>query len=284
MAVCCQNWGIYDAEKCAAAQTKYTDAYFHENDPTSIFWPLYQGRTRWAVKSKRWSLYTFVNRFLSFNASDPRDKVHTLIGLADSVEHVSRLPPISYQGDTFGAFWSVIVAELEASLKLDFLADGCGIQRPEGFPSWMPLWYETVDRFTTTSLARLERGPGVKYRASGRSICRAQLRSQQRLLALAGVFVGRVVGVGKAMDRDAAHNDQLALRTQWAGMLGLQNVKAEFQRLFARLERREVSRGDVQTLFAGYLREQPIEKKNLYELLDRTMLGAVMRVSQRNGV
>ncbi|KAK4247470.1 hypothetical protein C7999DRAFT_41238 [Corynascus novoguineensis] len=44
-ASCYLNLGVYDAEKCAAVRNSFTDPYFHENDPTSIFWPLYQGRT-----------------------------------------------------------------------------------------------------------------------------------------------------------------------------------------------------------------------------------------------
>ncbi|KAK4238192.1 6-hydroxy-D-nicotine oxidase [Achaetomium macrosporum] len=44
-APCYRNLGVYDAEKCAAVQNSFTNPYFHENDPTSIFWPLFQGRT-----------------------------------------------------------------------------------------------------------------------------------------------------------------------------------------------------------------------------------------------
>ncbi|KLU87191.1 hypothetical protein MAPG_06193, partial [Magnaporthiopsis poae ATCC 64411] len=39
------NWGRYDAEKCAAVVANWTNPYFHEADPTSIMWPLWQGRT-----------------------------------------------------------------------------------------------------------------------------------------------------------------------------------------------------------------------------------------------
>ncbi|KAK3985305.1 6-hydroxy-D-nicotine oxidase [Cladorrhinum sp. PSN332] len=44
-APCYQNTGLYDAEKCALITNSYSNAYLHENDPTSTFWPLYQGRT-----------------------------------------------------------------------------------------------------------------------------------------------------------------------------------------------------------------------------------------------
>ncbi|KAH6844564.1 hypothetical protein B0I37DRAFT_398218 [Chaetomium sp. MPI-CAGE-AT-0009] len=44
-APCYQNMGVYNAERCAAVRDSFSDPYLHENDPTSIFWPLYQGRT-----------------------------------------------------------------------------------------------------------------------------------------------------------------------------------------------------------------------------------------------
>lgn len=63
-APCYENTGLYDAGKCAEIQENFIDPYFQlvqlssflshpshlhrmlsENDPTSIFWPLYQGRT-----------------------------------------------------------------------------------------------------------------------------------------------------------------------------------------------------------------------------------------------
>ncbi|KAB5559638.1 hypothetical protein GE09DRAFT_1172619 [Coniochaeta sp. 2T2.1] len=44
-APCYKNLGLYDAGKCARVRDSFTNPYFQEDDPTSIFWPLYQGRT-----------------------------------------------------------------------------------------------------------------------------------------------------------------------------------------------------------------------------------------------
>ncbi|KAB5546836.1 hypothetical protein GE09DRAFT_1174765 [Coniochaeta sp. 2T2.1] len=44
-APCYKNLGLYDAGKCAIVRDNFTNPYFQEDDPTSIFWPLYQGRT-----------------------------------------------------------------------------------------------------------------------------------------------------------------------------------------------------------------------------------------------
>ncbi|KAI1866703.1 uncharacterized protein JN550_007556 [Neoarthrinium moseri] len=44
-APCYQNWGVFDKEKCAAVTKNFPNPYFHEADPTSTMWPLWQGKT-----------------------------------------------------------------------------------------------------------------------------------------------------------------------------------------------------------------------------------------------
>ncbi|KAK3346469.1 hypothetical protein B0T25DRAFT_624894 [Lasiosphaeria hispida] len=44
-APCYQNLGVFSTEKCAAIGSNWTNGYLHENDPTSTFWPIYQGST-----------------------------------------------------------------------------------------------------------------------------------------------------------------------------------------------------------------------------------------------
>ncbi|KAF2752156.1 FAD-binding domain-containing protein [Sporormia fimetaria CBS 119925] len=42
---CYTNWGNYNADTCAAVTKNFTNPYFHEDDPTSNMWPIYQGKT-----------------------------------------------------------------------------------------------------------------------------------------------------------------------------------------------------------------------------------------------
>ncbi|KAK4209641.1 6-hydroxy-D-nicotine oxidase [Rhypophila decipiens] len=44
-APCYENLGIFDREKCAAIRENWADPYLHESDPTSVFFPIYQGRS-----------------------------------------------------------------------------------------------------------------------------------------------------------------------------------------------------------------------------------------------
>ncbi|KAK5651719.1 hypothetical protein OQA88_11788 [Cercophora sp. LCS_1] len=44
-AVCYNNLGVYDETMRATVRDAFTNQYTHENGPTSVFWPLFQGRT-----------------------------------------------------------------------------------------------------------------------------------------------------------------------------------------------------------------------------------------------
>ncbi|KAH8602673.1 FAD/FMN-containing isoamyl alcohol oxidase-like protein MreA [Bisporella sp. PMI_857] len=50
-APCYQNWGIYDASKCSSIIANFTSTYFHEADPTSVMFPIWQGRTCLPINS-----------------------------------------------------------------------------------------------------------------------------------------------------------------------------------------------------------------------------------------
>ncbi|KAK5994153.1 VAO-type flavoprotein oxidase [Cladobotryum mycophilum] len=42
-APCYHNWGVYDADKCAALTSNWIEPWFHEEDPTSLMWPVWEG-------------------------------------------------------------------------------------------------------------------------------------------------------------------------------------------------------------------------------------------------
>lgn len=44
-APCYPNWGLYDKAKCLAIQANFSSPWYHEDDPTSVQSPLFQGRT-----------------------------------------------------------------------------------------------------------------------------------------------------------------------------------------------------------------------------------------------
>ncbi|EEA26652.1 hypothetical protein TMatcc_005071 [Talaromyces marneffei ATCC 18224] len=42
---CYSGWGNQNSAECASINSEWTDSHFHMDDPTSIMWPLFQGRT-----------------------------------------------------------------------------------------------------------------------------------------------------------------------------------------------------------------------------------------------
>ncbi len=126
------------------------------------------------------SLYSLTACFRAFDATDPRDKVYALLGMAAQVRHIARLPAVSYAPDTsvLDVVWGVIEAELRERGSLAFLGDACGVDGRGGgggvtpgeeFPSWMPLWYDAVSHVRTTAetFGALEVKGLVRYAAGG---------------------------------------------------------------------------------------------------------------------
>ncbi|PHH68130.1 hypothetical protein CDD82_811 [Ophiocordyceps australis] len=44
-APCHDGWGVYDAEKCRVITSHWTKPELHDHDPTSVMWPLWEGRS-----------------------------------------------------------------------------------------------------------------------------------------------------------------------------------------------------------------------------------------------
>ncbi len=122
--------------------------------------------------------------------------------------------------DVFGAFDVLIDIELRGSGKLCFLSEACGLNRPEGFPSWMPLWYVNKDRWTPSNFETLELEPQILFRAAGNTQAVARRSREEKILNLSGAIVGRIEKIGDVYDGNADDADVEAVRTKWAAWLG----------------------------------------------------------------
>jgi len=93
-----------------------------------------------------------------FGASDDRDKVYALAGIAETVENaVGATVRISYAPNTkiLDVFWDLVDTELRHPKSIIFLNHACGVTKPHDFPSWMPLWYE-ADSYAKSGLRPFE--------------------------------------------------------------------------------------------------------------------------------
>lgn len=205
-----------------------------------------------------------------------KDKIYALIGLAAEVEHIASLPSISYQMDVFGAFDVLIDIELRGSGKLCFLSEACGLDRPEGFPSWMPLWYVNDDRYTPFDFETLELEPQILFRAAGNTQAVARRSREKKILNLSGEIVGRIEKIGDLYDRDADDANVEAVRTQWADMVGAGSAERMAQSLTALANEGRISEIEFFALFKTYLQHATFERV-AYEEFQAVMLASVCK-------
>ena len=220
------------------------------------------------------SLWTMVKTFRAFSATDPKDKIYALIGLAAEVEHIASLPSISYEMDVFEAFDVLIDIELRGSGKLCFLSEACGLDCPEGFPSWMPLWYLNDDQWTPSEFETLELEPQILFRAAGNTQAVARRSREEKTLNLSGAIVSRIEKIGDVYDRTSNAADVEAVRTKWADMVGAGSAERMAQRLIALVNEGRISEIELFALFKHYLQLAPFERV-AYEEFQAVMLASV---------
>jgi hypothetical protein len=199
-----------------------------------------------------------------------------LVGLAAEVEHIASLPSISYQVGVFEAFWALIAAELRGGRNLSFLSDACGLDRPEGFPSWMPLWYATDDQWTPTAFDSLECRPHILFRAAGNTQPISSSSRERKILNLSGAFVGRIERIGDVYDRDADHADCQAVWAKWADMVGVGSAERVAQRLVGLVNEGRISETELFARFKNYLRHRPVEDV-VHREFEAALLASVCR-------
>jgi hypothetical protein len=223
------------------------------------------------------SLWSLVREFRTFDATDPRDKIYALVGLAAEVEHITSLPSISYQATLFEAFYALIEADLRGSGNVSFLSDACGLDRPEGFPSWMPLWYDNSDEQNRpASFDMLERKPHVLFRAAGNTQLVASANREEKILNVSGVFVGRIERVGDVYDRDADSAEVLNIAAKWADIAGVGGAERVAQRLVRRVEEGKISAKESVLRLQNYVQHMLVQNI-VYEEFQAVQLASVCR-------
>ncbi|KAK0654931.1 hypothetical protein B0T16DRAFT_314657, partial [Cercophora newfieldiana] len=153
-------------------------------------------------RNVKWNgdLYALFKRFRPFFASDPRDKVYALLGIADAAEKIPILPAVHYEIDVLEVMWNLLVAHVQNNGTLNFLSDGCGIGRPDGFPSWMPLWYETSGPMHSRALKGFEFEPHIQYRAGRHSRVSIWRSADRKSVTLCGARLTVIESTTDAYD------------------------------------------------------------------------------------
>ena len=125
------------------AESGYEEHFYNSVSNTSIIWDCSLANpTRTSGKDLLELLFDTRN----FAATDPRDKIYALLGLADALphsgtnDHVESIMP-DYRVSYHHVYRSVVIANIMKTRKLDILA-AVEHKSPtfDEFPSWVPVW------------------------------------------------------------------------------------------------------------------------------------------------
>lgn len=151
--------GFHSIQMIATAQSEY----YHRNQPKAF--------------------YDIVRYFRYADATDPRDKIFALLGLA-SEQHceVAALEP-DYEISLERLYYKMARIHVKTRRNIDFLGDSCGIHHPPGFSSWMPHWGHPSQ---VSMMRYCEVGPEIFYFAAALSDVDFVFSETSGLLTLEG--------------------------------------------------------------------------------------------------
>jgi len=172
------------------------------------------------------SFYDVVRRYRGRQATDPRDKILALLGLADErLEEITKISP-NYEEQPRSVFLRMARLHIETRQNLEPLFDCCGPERPDGFPSWMPHW--NTRGGNPIVLRDLNSGE-QHFKASGDSKLQIMTHPNSLILKLRGVLIDAIHDVGAPMEvppGEILGNFGIfnAVFRSWASLIGLDSL------------------------------------------------------------
>ncbi|KAF2685937.1 HET-domain-containing protein [Lentithecium fluviatile CBS 122367] len=163
------------------------------------------------------SFYDLVHGFANFNATDPRDRIFSLLGIASSDDLVAASLQPNYSMTLDQILRQFTVAHLECTRDLKILNSCYGLDTPPGFSSWayMATFVTEGSRHNpvTESIVSLK----SEVSAGGSFQPNLELGDSNLLLGVHGVRVDSVQIVGAVFDPGAPQG-QMA---EWGAMVGV---------------------------------------------------------------
>lgn len=158
----------------------------------------------------QFNLRVLLESFHPFQASDPRDKIYSLLGLAIDRDQLDL--PIDYTMNVEDLYFTALHRSLMASSdNVAFLMHNFS-NKAFNLPSWVPDWsnwvYGSLGVFNESI-----------YLASGETQPELQVHEAERRLDISGCLVDRITAVGSPIGphyrRD--HPDDIPSRQKWLG-------------------------------------------------------------------
>lgn len=175
------------------------------------------------------TFYDIIRIHRSSQATDPRDKVFALLGLA-SEHHVeiAALKP-DYDLPLERLYRKVVQVHLQHHKNLDFLGDSCCLETPSGFSSWMPHWSNPSQ---ISRVKGWEVKPEIEFSASAKCEARFAFSEMESILTLEGLLIDTVRAVGEALSLDhfplSSEDPRTHTVLQWASLVGATDTLANY--------------------------------------------------------
>jgi len=153
-----------------------------------------------AVTSKEWSILNLLCRFSTQRATDPRDKIYALLGLAREMHDSNGLGVLLSPDYTKPLTWvyaDFVRCLVQRTQSLAVLRACDGLWKTEGLPSWACDWTRAVLRPTGISKIAAE-----QFRLRSQSVLSvpvAQFSDDLLTMSVRGFSIGRLNGDGEAM-------------------------------------------------------------------------------------
>ena len=140
-------------------------------------------------------------------ATDPRDKVYSLLGLTS----VSGEITVDYRREVRQVYIDAVTYVIRTSGKLDVLWAVPPNRDRFGLPSWVSDW--SIDEDLQADVAWGLQEPKLEYvyHASGSTIAEATIRAEEGILTAKGVLVATIAQLGKATQMTHSRDIQQAI-------------------------------------------------------------------------
>jgi hypothetical protein len=156
------------------------------NSMTECLISIWRLRKIYTVEKAKMTLHDLIMESHAFKASDPRDKVYSIIGLADDRDKI-RLK-IDYSRPIRDLYINVASYMIEHDTDLSLLLSNLHTKSID-LPSWVPDW--STWHFGSNGAAM-----SIGYDASGNSKPKVRVRRSQNELELSGCIVDSIIRLG----------------------------------------------------------------------------------------
>jgi hypothetical protein len=144
------------------------------------------------------SFYDIVRRYNTRQATDPRDVIFALLGLADESHREALSIITDYAAEPKNVFLRMVYLHIDIHQDLEPLFDCCGPDRPDDFPSWLPHWKA---RWNPNPIQGLQVGSEIEFGASRSSEIIVAIAPISSILKIEGISIDTIQEIGVSMDQ-----------------------------------------------------------------------------------